>query len=316
MSRILYISHDAQQPRGGVDVLYNHVAVLRQHGLDAFVVHATPGFRYRFADRDVPVLDGSARLEVLESDVVVIPEDHAAVIQKCRALSCRKVLFCQNHFYLVNGIAPGEKWSDFGFSSFLCTSEPIRQAMQKWFGVTATVVRPYIDPGYFQERPWPPGPPVNLACMPRKGAHHLRLVKGLLAASAVTELAGLRWLDIDGLPRSRVAERMREAHVYVSTSVREGLGLPPLEAMAAGCLVVGFAGGGGLDYASADNGIWVEDENPWALAEALESTVRHLLDPSARIALEAKRSAARATARRYSRARFEQDLIAFWTAQL
>ena len=36
MSRILYISHDVSQPRGGVGVLYDHVAALRDHGFDAF----------------------------------------------------------------------------------------------------------------------------------------------------------------------------------------------------------------------------------------------------------------------------------------
>ena len=316
MSRILYISHDVDQPRGGVDVLYDHVAVLREKGLDAFIVHASPGFRYRFAPRDVPVLDGSSRLDVPESDILVIPEDHTAVIQRCRALSCRKVLFCQNHFYIFRGMAQGETWSDFGFSAYLCTSDPIRQALQRWFGVSASVVRPCIDALYFSDGPGLVGPPVKVACMPRKGAANLRLVQGLLAADGVAGRAGLTWLEIDGLPRPQVAARLQEAHIYVSTSLHEGLGLPPLEAMAAGCLIVGFTGGGGLDYASADNGIWVEDENPWALAEALAKTVTAVCDRDARASLEARRAAGRSTARRYGRAQFERDLMAFWTGQL
>jgi glycosyltransferase involved in cell wall biosynthesis len=316
MSRILYISHDVEQPRGGVDVLYDHVAALREKGLDAFIVHATPGYRYRFAQRDVPVLDGSSRLDILESDVLVIPEDSAGLIGMCRELSCRKVLFCQGHFSIFRGIAPGERWSDFGFSAYLCTSDPIRQALQRWFGISASVVRPYIDALYFSDRPRPLGPPVKVAFMPRKGAEDLRLVQGLLAADGVAAKTGLTWLEIDGVPRPEVAARLQEAHIYVSSSAREGLGLPSLEAMAAGCLIVGFTGGGGLDYASAENGVWVENGNPWALAEALAKTLTAVCDLDARASLETKRAAGRATARRYGRAEFERDLMAFWSGQL
>src|SRR5215472_4470398 len=119
MSRIFYISHDLSEPRGGIAVLYNHVAALREHGFEAFIVHATPGFRYPLARRDIPVIDAS-NLGVSRNDVLVVPEDHPAAIRKARALSCRKVLFCQNHFYLFHGLEPSEAWRDPGFSGYLC----------------------------------------------------------------------------------------------------------------------------------------------------------------------------------------------------
>ena len=315
MSRILYISHDIAQPRGGIGVLYDHVAALREHGLDAFIVHATPGFRYAFARRDVPVIDAS-HLGVSRTDVLVVPEDHAAAIRKCREVTCRKVLLCQNHFYVFHGLTPGETWRNFGFSAYMCVSSPIQQALRRWFGVDASVVRPAVDDVFFSEDLKPFTPPIMVACMPRKGPHNIRLVQGLLAAAGHVHGEDLSWLEIDGLSKDQVAARLRDAHVYVSTSIYEGLGLPPLEAMAAGCLVMGFAGGGGLDYATADNGIWVPDEDAWALADALERTLASLDDPAAAAALEAKRRAGHATARNYTRARFEHDLLAFWSTYL
>ena len=86
--------------------------------------------------------------------------------------------------------------------------------------------------------------------------------------------------------------------------------------MAAGCLDVGFAGGGGLDYATADNGVWVPDDDPWALAEALAHTLDSLNDPAAVAALDAKRQAGRATAMSFARERFERALLAFWSNYL
>ena len=81
--------------------------------------------------------------------------------------------------------------------------------------------------------------------------------------------------------------------------------------MAAGCLVVGFAGGGGLDYATAENGIWVPDEDPWALAEAVKKSA----DALAAGSLSAMRAAGQKTAASYSRAAFEERLLAFWHEQ-
>ena len=317
MSRILYVSHDVDQPRGGIGVLYDHVAALRENGFNAFIVHATKDFRYPFGQRDVPVLDGSSSFKVLNSDILVVPEDYEPVVKACRALACRKVLFCQNHYLVFQGITPGESWSEFGFTAYLCVSTPIREALKRWFDVNASIVRPSVDAVYFGERAKPVDSPIKLACMPRKGGvHNLRLVQGLLVADGFSRKNELVWSEIDGLPKEQVAARLQDAHIYVSTGVREGLGLPPLEAMAAGCLVVGFTGGGGLDYASPENGVWVEDENPWALAEALEQTVAGLRDPNATRSLHAKRTAGRMTASNYNRLQFEHDLLAFWTAQL
>jgi hypothetical protein len=316
MSRILYISHDVSQPRGGVGVLYDHVAALRSHGFDAFVVHTTPGFRYPFGRPDVPVIDGSSSVRGSKTDVLVVPEDHSAIIRKCREVTCRKVLFCQNHYFIFQGLAPGETWGEFGFSGYICVSTPIQRALKRWFGVDASVVRPGLDDAWFADGFKPLAPPVTLACMPRKGPANLELVRGLLAAVGHADGKDFAWLEIEGLPRDQVAARLRAAHIYVSTGMYEGLGLPPLEAMAAGCLVVGFAGGGGLDYATADNGVWVPDDDPWALAEALEHTLASLNDPAAAAALDAKRRAGRATAMSYTRERFERELLAFWSAYL
>jgi hypothetical protein len=316
VSRILYISHDINQPRGGVGVLYDHVAALRENGFDAFIVHTTRAFRYPFARRDVPVLDASSSFNFLKTDILVVPEDHARFIKACRDLSCRKVLFCQNHFYVFRGIAPGQTWSEFGFTAYLCVSTPIRNAMERWFGVSASVVRPSVDAIFFSEEIKPIDSPIRIACMPRKGVNNLRLVQCLLTADGFSARTGLVWLEIDGLPKEQVAGRLRDAHIYISTSAHDGLGLPPLEAMAAGCLLVGFTGGGGLDYASPRNGVWVENQDPWVLAEALEQTVAGLRDPHAGPSLHAIRAGGQATALNYNRAQFERDLLAFWTAQI
>ena len=314
MNRILYFSHDFKERRGGTDVLYDHVTVLRQNGFDAFIVHTAPNFRYQFGPTDVPVLYAGSRLDLDRDDVLVVPEDHRAAIRACRNTVCRKVLFCQNHHYIFQGLVPGEIWKDFGFSGYLCVSTPIQQAMRTWFGVEADIVRPGVDPVFFGDSSQRPEFPVTIAYMPRKGWDILDLVRGLFTACGFDKPTVMSWLEIDNMPREQVAAHLRKSHIYLSTGTYEGLGLPPIEAMGARCLVVGFAGGGGLDYALRENGVWVPDDDPWALATTLKQTVVGLNDPDTRPALLAKCEAGHGTALKYSRAQFERDLIRFWTA--
>jgi hypothetical protein len=312
MGRILYICHDIDAPRGGIGVLYDHVATLRAHGFDAYIVHSTKDFRYPFAPTGTPVLDASAGMRFLPTDTVVVPEDHTVAIHAFRNSACKKILFCQGHHNFFIGLEPGEAWANFGFSDYLCVSKPIQQAMQKWFGVMAHIIKPAINDIFFAEKPLAPAPTISVAYMPRKGAPHIRLVNGLARTSVFAQSPPIAWVEIDNLNRDQVAMRLHNAHVFLSTNSCEGLGLPPLEAMASGCLVVGFKGGGGNAYATDANGIWVPDDNPWALADALLTATMGLNDPDAGPKLEAKRLAGQKTALAYKRSEFEHDLVTFW----
>lgn len=48
---------------------------------------------------------------------------------------------------------------------------------------------------------------------------------------------------------SQIADIYNKSHIFISTSWREGFGLPPLEAMACGCSVILADSGGGNEYA-------------------------------------------------------------------
>ncbi|MBA4358467.1 MAG: group 1 glycosyl transferase, partial [Desulfovibrio sp.] len=86
--------------------------------------------------------------------------------------------------------------------------------------------------------------------------------------------ARCQWVEIAGLTAQGVAEALQPAHIFLATGFPEGCPLPPLEAMACGCLPVGYMGFGGADYmrqaltAQADPAPWQPwwplREVPWA----------------------------------------------------
>jgi glycosyltransferase involved in cell wall biosynthesis len=81
--------------------------------------------------------------------------------------------------------------------------------------------------------------------------------------------------------------------------------------MASGCVVAGYTGGGGRDFATPENGFWVAAEDDWegaadALAEAAEVTA------TGGPALAQRLEAGRETAHLWSYASFRRALEEVW----
>jgi glycosyltransferase involved in cell wall biosynthesis len=82
--------------------------------------------------------------------------------------------------------------------------------------------------------------------MPRKHADEAQQVLHMLAARGA--LAGVDVVALEGMTEKQVAAALRETLMFLSFGYPEGCPCPPKEAMAAGCVVVGYHGMGGRDY--------------------------------------------------------------------
>ena len=56
----------------------------------------------------------------------------------------------------------------------------------------------------------------------------------------------------------------------------EACPLVPLEAMASGCIVVGYTGYGGLEYASSQNGFWFSPEQLEEVVDTIATVIEGL----------------------------------------
>ena len=93
----------------------------------------------------------------------------------------------------------------------------------------------------------------------------------------------------------------------------EGLGLPPLEAMAAGCLVCGFAGEGTLDYARAENGVWAREGDIEGCVKSVQQALTITRQPDRHVAMV---KAGAATAAAYDLQRFAEGAVRYFTARV
>jgi glycosyltransferase involved in cell wall biosynthesis len=69
---------------------------------------------------------------------------------------------------------------------------------------------------------------------------------------------------------ARAAEILRESAIFMSFGHPEGFGLPPAEAMAAGCIVVGYHGNGGREFFTTQHGFPIEVGDILGYAQTME----------------------------------------------
>lgn len=186
---------------------------------------------------------GQARLA--SEDVFLVPEGWPNALVFGFRARCRTVVYCQNWAYLFHGLDAGVRWRDLPVD-FVAVSDPVAWHLEQVLGRRPGIIRPAIETAVFHPGEAKPEGPARIGFMPRKNkalADQVRRIFEERNPDAVVE-----WVPIQGLDRDGVAGMLRSCHVFLATGFPEGFALPPLEAMACGCLCAGFTGFGGWDY--------------------------------------------------------------------
>jgi len=289
---------------GGEAVNEDHVIGLREMGYRAYLFYIEDAPLGHFASR-APVLRAGSSMTFQHKDVIVMPEPWKLHIDGFAPMQVRKVMHCQNPYYLFNGVDDISMIAQKGISAVITCSDYTSGLMRRmgYQGALQTV-QPTLSPVFKHSGE----KKLQIAYMPRKREFETSFVKGLFK-SLYPELRTVPWVPINNMTLAECAQVLDESAVFAAFSHIEGLGLPPLEAMASGCVVVGFNGLGGADYSTPHNGLWITEGEHIAFAHALAEGLRAASDPSwyANILAHAK-----ATAARYSHSRFTRDLKQFW----
>ena len=295
---------------GGQAVNLEHVTALRRFGHDASLAIVQSGdapFEPAFPAGVEPPPWQIGLPDLTADDVTVVGEAFGAGIQACAASPARRVIHNQNPFYTFQAFHDWDAVARYGTSHLLCASQFTagRLTEMGWTG-PMSVVRPFLDPAFHCDldrvrAPW-------IAYMPRKRSYEARLIRGLFR-SRRPDLAHVTWIELAGVSRADVAGTLSAAGLFLSLGRQEGLGLPPLEAMASGVLVVGFHGEGGREYAAPENGDWFDEGQHAEIADALAMRMDQL---AAGQDLTSRRRAGLDTAAAFSRERFEDELQAAW----
>lgn len=338
--RYLFLCPDRTTASGGIAVIYDAVASLRRAGYEAAVLHGRPAAGYpdhpafpprlyrpdhlwtlfkhsswrSKAQRMPNLLQNTLRRGPLPrwnkapDDVLVVPEfmlDAALETYGDRPI----VAFVQNPFSFLEARMRAKKR---GFDIrkrvcfFLYVSEICRDALDLLQLDARALVPASMKPDDF---PFAQAKDRLITYMPRKRPEEARLIDEALRARG--RIGDYRLEALDNLPRAEIARKLGQSRFFLSLQKRESIGFPAAEAMAAGCIVVGYTGLGGREYFDETTGIPVTEDDSFGLVQALEQAVAEY--ESAPHRLDALRQhAAREIRARYSPEGFDRGLLAAW----
>ena len=106
---------------------------LQTHGFDAAILLAT-GIRYSYNCSDVPELKIQSSIPLQASDILVIPEGWNEYIQSFAASPLRAMDFCQNHYYIFEGLRRTPSFSELGVEKVFCGSDFMAAALKNLMG--------------------------------------------------------------------------------------------------------------------------------------------------------------------------------------
>ncbi len=237
---------------GGVNVLKQLGGHLYEAGFEVvFVVREGPADEIN----GVPaVLWDDMKLD--QNTIWLVPEGWPNALAPGFQAGSRCFVYVQNWAFMLSALPHDTNWNQLPVQ-FLAVSDPVAWYIELVTGKDADILRPGIDLELFHPSSdivQNPGKAVKgtvrVAWMPRKNkgmARQIRqTVEGMMAVRGIN--TKISWIEIEDRTPKEVAEILRSSHLYLATGFPEGLALPPLEAMASGCLVAGFGGLGGFDY--------------------------------------------------------------------
>jgi glycosyltransferase involved in cell wall biosynthesis len=242
--------------------------------------------------------------------VVVIPEYFGMGLRRPKE-PCSIVIFNQNVHYMFDGLTPGASvkgslMADDRVPTIVVSKHNEEYLRYAFPNKSIYLVPNAVDTSIFH---YCADKRRQIAFMPRKLPKDLAAVLAMLESKGALE--GWSLCPIDGVSERTVAERLKESSVFLSTSTVEGFGLPTLEALLCGCVVVGYTGQASSEFFDDSTGFPVPQEDRLAFARRLES-VLYDLNRDARAYQDRAALVSERLAVTYSLERERQAIIAAW----
>lgn len=231
---------------------YRHVDLLNAMGQPAAILHERPGFRATWFPNTTRVLD-TRTLTFRADDLLVVPEVYGPSMESIDP-DVRVLVFNQGAYITFDMLDPDRTGDGSPYrginrlEGIMTVSQDSANLLALAFpDVRIGIARPVVDRSVFHPGS---GPRRQAFAHVITRRHHERnQVLHMLRARGV----GWESVPLTGMSEAQVAETLRSTPVFLSLSDRDGFGLPAAEAMASGCYVVGYTGGGGEEFFDPDH---------------------------------------------------------------
>lgn len=230
------------------------------------------------------------RVRLGHDDILVMPEFYGRGL-KAPAFGARLVIFNQNAHYTYNGYTAEQSLDGFAYLQPATTVITVSAHNRDYIAHACPGADVYLTPNGVDCDVFRPAPKrKRIAYMPRKRPQDLVQVLQILRGRG--RLAGWELLAIDQMPEPEVARALGESAVFLSSCDEEGFGLPPLEAAACACAVVGYTGYAAREFMREDLCHPVAQGDVLGFAQTLERVLEGHDHPGGAIQAQAQAHAA------------------------
>lgn len=301
--RLLFVCPDISEPSGGLKQIYRQVDILNSYGYTALVVHQKQGFSPQWFDHETPTtyhyllhaeLNNQPAskpqwyvklreaqfskndLIIQDTDILIFPEVYGPRITEVFS-SNFKVIYNQGCYqalqeFPIDVSAKKVPYNHPKVLASLVNSDDAMGYMHYLFPKHPTFkIRHSIDTNQFQSATHKKK---QILYMSRK--NHADIKQVLQMNSLRGNLAHWELIDIDHFTHADVSKAMQESSIFLSSNLDEGFGLPAIEAIASGCIVIGYPGKGGKEYFKEDFTMAIPEKNILLFAKKLEEVIKQI----------------------------------------
>jgi glycosyltransferase involved in cell wall biosynthesis len=253
----------------------------------------------------------STYAQLNKNDYLVVPENCGPHISKV-AKGVKKIFFNQNAHYTFRGYKTemDEHATPYVNSEVIATMvvSSHNLAYLKSIFPQHKVTRVYnsINPNIFC---FASNKKKQIAYMPRKLSEEANQIINSLKFKGCIE--GFKIIDIQNKSERETAEILKDSLIFLSFSYREGCPLPPMEAMACGCIVVGYDGWGAKEYLKNDFCYPISNGDEITFIDTMANVLgEHAKDPE--VILKRGQKASEYILCEYSTKKETESVLKFW----
>lgn len=261
-NKIYFLTYDTKNnPRASIKYIYDAALSLKESGFNSVILveDKTYGGVNWLGDvyNEIPVMtikDDKVLINI--DDVIVVPEQYSNVLPQLSNIKCIKFILLQQKEYMFESLAIGSRWSDFGFTKCITTTESSKKYVSEIFPESIVfVIPPFID-DIFKKSDTPIKPHVAISCRDR--VQHRKII-----SEFYIKYPQLRWItfrDMVQMSYAEFADSLKECMVSVWVDDDSTFGTFPLESMKSNVPVIGKIPNNQPEW-MGENGFWTYDVN-------------------------------------------------------
>jgi glycosyltransferase involved in cell wall biosynthesis len=315
--KIYYYCPPMNTPSGGIGVIFRQAKILKDAGFNVTIIYEPrqdtkasyqesqkkakkieiferfkPDWIGKDADgiklqplgnSELKFNDGTTeKVEILSinpEDFVIIPEGFPNVMERFTQIPCKKIVFAQSWYYILNAMGVGQSWKNWGIEDVISISDGITEYINIIMpGMRIKNYSQSIDRDLFKPKSISQKFP-KIAFMPGRTQDSILKTYNVIKTfyAFYPQYRWIRFDELKGLSKEEFANRLAESSMALYTDEIAGFGTMPLEAMACNTHVVGWTPLGGKEYMNGTNGFWAHNGEIFQLAELLGIAAERLL---------------------------------------